>query len=165
MNNNDLICLVVKGILNDTIIFEALAKKIDEIFRIYEIPEWLPPSQIRMIDEILLSEDKKTIIERLEKYKSSQLKRKYQKNKWLKENETGIMAIDAFYEIVKGLPSIDIKKKIEEKFDEMELFDYLEEFNNIDYNDFIYPILIRKFDYLFKMKYFIYRHKKGINNV
>lgn len=162
MNNNDLICLVVKSILNDTIIFEALAEKIDEIFRIYEIPKWLTLSQVRMIDEILLSEDKKIIIERLEKYKSSQLKRKSQKNKWKKENENGIMAINAFYEIVKGLPSIDINDKIKEKFEEMELFDYLEEFNNKDYNDFIYPILIQKFDYLFKMKYLIYRQKKGI---
>lgn len=162
MNNNDLICLVVKSILNDTIIFEALAEKIDEIFRIYEIPKWLTLSQVRMIDEILLSEDKKIIIERLEKYKSSQLKRKSQKNKWKKENENGIMAINAFYEIVKGLPSIDINDKIKEKFEEMELFNYLEEFNNKDYNDFIYPILIQKFDYLFKMKYLIYRQKKGI---
>jgi len=157
MNNNDQICLVIKGILNDTIIFEALAKKIDEIFRIYEIPEWLTPSQIKMVDEILLSKDKKIIIERLEKYKFSQLKRKSQKNKWKKENENGIMAIDAFYEIVKGLPSIDINDKIKEKFEEMELFDCLEEFNSRNYNDFIYPILIQKFDYLFKMKYLIYR--------
>ena len=162
MNNNDLICLAVKGILNDSIIFEALIKQIDEIFKTYKIPEWLTLSQIRMIDEILLSEDKETIMERLEKYQSLQLNRKSQKNKWKKENKNGIMAIDALYEIVKGLPSMDIKEKIEDKFEEMELYDYLEEFNSTDYNDLIYPLLIQKFDYLFKMKYLLYRQMKGI---
>lgn len=147
---NDPNSFALNHIIEESIIFNELERMIEDFFETYQIPEWLTRSQSRMISEILLSGNKETVMKRLDEYKTRQLKRKSQKGKWWQKEVKGEMAIDAFYKIVYELPNDDITSIIKNEIEDLIL-----SFDFDPYNKFIYQTLIRKFDYLFIMKYSI----------
>lgn len=155
---NDPNSFALNHIIEESIIFNELEKMIENFFGTYQVPEWLTRSQSRMISEILLSGNKDTIMVRLNEYKERQLKRTSQKGKWWQKEVDKKMAIDAFCEIVNELPNADITSIIENEIEDLTLTFDLE-----PYNKLIHQTLIRKFDYLFIMKYSIM--KKETDNV
>jgi len=155
---NDPNSFALTHIIEESIIFNELERMIEDFFETYQIPECLTRSQSRMISEILLSGNKETIMKRLDEYKIRQLKRISQKGKCWQKEVNEIMAIDAFYKMVDELPNTDIISIIEN-----EIKDLAFTLNFEPYNKLIHQTLIRKFDYLFIMKYSIM--KKETDNV
>ena len=155
---NDPNSYALNHIIEESIIFNELEKMIENFFETYQVPEWLTRSQSRMISEILLSGNKDTIMVRLNDYKERQLKRTSQKGKWWQKKVDEKMAINAFCEMVGELPNADITSIIENEIEDLTLTFDLEL-----YTELIHQTLIRKFDYLFIMKYSIM--KKETDNV
>lgn len=139
--------------LNSSQVFNELANDIDKFFSDYKITSWLSQNQVNMLGEIFLIGDKKEIIKRLLQYKELQLKRESQKDKWQQEKD-GKKAIDKLYEMIEQLDSKYINN-IEIIFEDKKLYDYLIELksNKLKYNEHIYQFIIKKFAYVFIIKY------------
>lgn len=128
-----------------SMVFDEILKEIDSFFEKYGVLKRLSPNQSAMIQEILMSGKKKTIMERLAEYKKRQLKRASEMDKWRKEVE-GETAINYFYGMVDGLLDNyypQISKELWEKFG-----------LQIDkkYDPMISQSLIRTFAYIFVTK-------------
>ena len=143
MIEKKLIKPVLTNILDGRNIFSRIKKDIDTFFDKYNVAGWLSLNQVGTIHEILMAGDKNAILDRLDKYKELQLRRKSEKDKWQKEVD-GKMAIEYFYDMVSNL--LDrmlslIKREIENNKLELTIDDYS--------RSVIYSSLIRTLDYIF----------------
>lgn len=139
--SKDVIYFVLKDVLNGSMLFDRMSNDIDDFFDKNET-SWLTKSQVNMISDILLSANKKIIMERLNKYSSLQLKR-------------GKKAAYAFYEMIDKLQEKYVTV-IENEIKRMDL-----EVDLRDNNELIDITLIQKFNYLFVMKYSIKNEEVG----
>lgn len=114
MIESDLVIGALMNILEGSNIFTMIKEDIDTFVDKYDVARWLSLSQVSTIHEILISGDKKRLVE----YKNLQLKRASEKVKWKKE-KNGKKAIEYFYDMVTGIfdrYSEGIKEELDDKF-------------------------------------------------
>ena len=141
MTEKQLTEVALQYILQSDDMFGRIKKDIDDFLKKYNV-DWLPASQVGTIQEILLSENEKTILERLHQYKELQLKRVSEKDKWRRESD-GVIAIDCFFDMVKSLAEKHhsfIKEKLEADFRLMV---------NDEYREDIFKNLLSVFTHIF----------------
>lgn len=129
----------------ESIVFDKIQNDIDYFFEKYGVFKWLSSNQSSMIQEILMSGKKKTIMEQLAEYKKRQLKRASEKEKWQKVVE-GETAINYFYGKVDGLFE-EYYPEISEEFDSRFRLQI-----DVKFNHMISQSLIRTFAYIFVTK-------------
>ena len=141
MTEKDRTKLALNYILESGELFTKIKAEIDKFIAKYKA-SWLPLSQVSTIQEILLSENRETVMERLHQYGTLQLRRPSEKDKWQMEAD-GIKAIDYFVDMVKGLAerhSNFIRKKLE---DDCRLI------IDDEYQDEIFKTLLSSFTHIF----------------